>query len=101
MAIHGEILLETCVTVNSANNNSRRKRFLVMASLRKTTKCNYQKQYYKEPRHSKLCSLRNSIKVCMFLSLIKTPNTLIYNVIAEVLKRLFIPIIQKQFNCKL
>lgn len=51
MVAHGEILLKTCVTVNSANHNSRG-RLLVMASLRETTKCETEKQYYKEPRHS-------------------------------------------------
>ena len=53
-----ETLLETCVTVDSANNNGRWK-FLLIPSLWKVIKCETEKQYYYKPRHR--IPLRNSM----------------------------------------
>lgn len=62
---------------------------MMMTSLRKCTKCYNQKQYYKEPRHSKVCPLTKGLQYLIYymdlcsydpsLSLTLTPNRLIYS----------------------
>ena len=121
-----EILLEACVTVDSANDNCRWK-FLSMAGFWGVIKCETEKEYYEKPRHYEYSSSLSTISdleknkswqsllfiswakldTCSLFLTCRVPCSIIavwdmneYN-IPSYPPRIFMSFMQKPVNCKL